>query len=153
MIRGRTDGSSVVMSATTAAGPAAVWRALTDPAGTGAWLGRLEGRLERGRTVAVHHEEDVVSRHEVLACDAPVRLALTWDFPGEPRSLLTVTLAARADGGSDVVLRHDDLAEPVAYAAGWHRHLEFLLGHLAGHPLAPADFWSGHEGLVERYSR
>lgn len=46
---------------------------------------------------------------------------------------------------------HKGLADPVAYAAGWHQHLEYLAAHLGGQDRPFSDFWSGYDVLVARY--
>ena len=63
----------------------------------------------------------------------PDRLLLTWSFPGEGESRLTVEI--RTDGdGSVLVLEHLDLDESAArgYGGGWHASLDQLDDHVSG---------------------
>ena len=60
-------------------------------------------------------------------------------------------LSPRGPGATILDRQHDDLDDPAAYAAGWHRHLDFLAAHLAGQDLSFGDFWTGYDALVARY--
>ncbi|MBI3543850.1 MAG: SRPBCC domain-containing protein [Deltaproteobacteria bacterium] len=65
------------------------------------------------------------------------RLVLTWgwdDGPGREETLVTVTLATGASGGTDLTLTHDgfpDASEAALHEKGWRECLEKLAG-LAG---------------------
>lgn len=141
----------VVLHRTVPADVRGVWRAVSEPVGLSAWLGRLEGpSLGHGVGFALWHEEQVRSTHEVLAWVPPRLLAWTWEFPGEVPS--RVQLAVEHDpAGAVVALEHEGVDDPVAYSAGWHVHLDFLAGHLRGRPRAFEDFWSDYDELVRRY--
>ncbi len=128
-----------------------VWRAVSEPAGLAAWLGRLEGpSLGQGVRFTLWHEEQVSSTHEVLVWVPPRLLAWTWGFPGEVPSRVQLVVD-HAPTGAVVTLVHEGVDEPVAYAAGWHVHLDFLAAHLQGCPRAFDGFWSDYEELVRRY--
>ncbi len=61
--------------------------------------------------------------------------------------VLSTIPSGRADaGGGSVHL-------VVPYAAGWHRHLEFLAAHLDGHDRPWSQFWAGYDDLAARYRR
>lgn len=141
----------VVLRRAVRAGAPALWRALTEPAGLSAWLGRVEGPpLGAGVTFDLWHEEQVCSTHEVLEWVPARLLTLTWEFPGEAPS--RVRFAVEHDAvGTVVALEHEGADDPVAYAAGWHVHLDFLAEHLRGRPRAFEDFWTDYEELVQRY--
>ena len=80
----------------------------------------------------------------------PWLLAWTWEFPDEVPS--RVQLAVEHDpAGAVVTLEHEGVDDPVAYAAGWHVHLDFLAAYLQGRPRAFEDFWSDYDELVRRY--
>jgi len=129
-----------------------VWTALTDPERLAAWLGRLDGSLDRlGSRVRIWHEESVRSGHTVLEWSPQQSLALTWEFPDEPDS--TVRFELSAGSPTNVTVTHEGLTEPAEYAAGWHRHLDYLEAHLAGADLPWADYWTGYDDLVARHRR
>lgn len=129
------------------------WLALTDSQRTVSWLGRLDtdGIAEGGR-FDLWHDETVRSRHTVTRWQSGHLLSLTWDFPEERTSRVTFTLAEEGPSTSMLTLHHEDLEDAVSYAAGWHRHLQYLHGHLQGDDLPIDDFWSGYDDLVEFYA-
>jgi len=57
-------------------------------------------------------------------------------------------------GEAGTVLRvsHEDVLEPVGYAAGWHIHLDYLPAHLGGDDKPFADFWDPYGSLVDRHA-
>lgn len=48
--------------------------------------------------------------------------------------------------------RADTARAEVSYAAGWHRHLQYLEAHLRGGDLPLEGFWTGYDRLVELYA-
>jgi uncharacterized protein YndB with AHSA1/START domain len=151
---GRADPASgaVQLQHVLPASIGAAWEALTTPAHTITWLGRLTGApLREGASVALWHDEHVRSDHYVLQCDPPRALRLTWDFPDESPSTVLFSVAEAAPGSTRFTVLHEGLEDPVSYAAGWHRHVEYLDAHLRGTDLSAVDFWDGYQGLVERY--
>ncbi|MCZ2830255.1 SRPBCC domain-containing protein [Modestobacter sp. VKM Ac-2986] len=148
-VLGRVGAEGVDHGLTLAAPVDDVWAALVEPDRAAAWLGRLEpGPQRAGDRFAVRHDGTTTSEHTVVTWAPGRRLELTWEFPGEQPSRLAVALAPTA-AGTRLALRHTGLEDPVAYAAGWHRHLEHLGAHLAGAQGPPA--WAGYDELVERY--
>jgi len=134
-----------------AATPAQVWAALTQPGELTAWLGRVQdGSPGPGTRFALWHDETTCSHHAVTSWQPERLLGLTWDFPDEAESALRFELESSGPGTRLTVV-HEDLADPVAYAAGWHRHLEYLAAHVSGADRPFEDFWDGYETLVERY--
>ena len=98
-----------------------VWRndELTDPPGT-----RPEGMDDEHRMTC-----------EVLECDAPLRLAISWGSTGG----VTFTLQER---GADVLLtvthrRVADRAVLLNVSAGWHSHVDVLEAKLRGTAATP----------------
>ena len=143
---------SVHLSVHLAAPPRQVWRALTEPDELATWLGRVQDGLPAPRAgFALQHDEATRSHHVVTDWEPERLLSLTWDFPEEAPSRLALALAPQG-AGTRLVLTHRDLADPVAYAAGWHRHLEHLAAHLAGTDGPWEHFWDGYEALVQRYA-
>ena len=144
-------GRSLHLSTQLAAPPVQVWAALTRPDELAAWLGRVEhGPDAVGSRFAVEHDEDTRSQHVVTAWQPERLLAMTWVFPAEAESSVRFTLEAAGEGTRLGVV-HEELADPVAYAAGWHRHLQYLGAHLTGADRPFEHFWDGYEDLVERY--
>ena len=130
----------------------AAWEALTTPAHTITWLGRLTGApLREGAVVALWHDEHVRSDHHVLQCEPPWALRLTWDFPDEQPSTVLFSLTEAVPGATQLTVLHEGLEDPVSYAADWHRHVEYLDAHLRGTDRSAGDFWDGYQSLLERY--
>ncbi|WP_258726782.1 SRPBCC domain-containing protein [Cellulomonas sp. NS3] len=114
--------------------PAGLWSALTEPSRVERWLGRLGGDLRVGGAYSLDMADDadadaVAQRAtgEVLACDAPDRLLLTWHFPGEDPSEIEARVERRGSG-SVLVVEHRRLTRGAArgYGAGWHTFLDHL---------------------------
>ena len=130
------------------------WHALTDGRRIVSWLGRLDAvAITEGGRFDLWHDQTVRSRHTVTRWRAGRVLTLTWDFPEERTSRETFTLAEESRSTTLLTVHHEDLEDAVSYAAGWHRHLEYLHDHLRGHDLPIDDFWSGYDHLIELYAR
>ncbi|WP_307793656.1 SRPBCC domain-containing protein [Actinotalea soli] len=154
-IVGRADavGGEVRMRVTLPAPVEQAWLALTDSQRTVSWLGRLDTvAIAEGGRFDLWHDKTVRSRHTVTKWHSGHLLSLTWDFPEERTSRVTFTLAEESPSTSRLTLHHEDLEDAVSYAAGWHRHLQYLHGHLRGDDLPIDDFWSGYDDLVELYA-
>ncbi len=153
---GSADGGIVRLTRVLPATTPVVWEALSDGRRLPAWLGRLVGRLDGvGSRVELWHEEAVRSCHTVLRWVPRRVLGLTWEFPDEPDSAVTFELEPGDPDDDRTWLRltHEGLTDPPGYAAGWHRHLDFLDAHLTGTDLRFEDFWTGYDDLVARYGR
>ena len=145
-------GRSVHLTKHLAAPPAQVWQALTQPDELTAWLGQVQdGRPAPHARFALRHDATTCSHHGVIGWEPEQLLALTWDFPEEEQSRVSFALAPQG-AGTRITVAHQDLADPAAYAAGWHRHLEYLAAHLTGADRPFADFWDGYDALVQRYA-
>lgn len=122
-----------------------LWRSVTDPDRARRWLGALHGDLRAGGAYELRMGEDRpdaddVAHGEVLVCEPPHRLEVTWRFPGEPESRVRVELAAH-EGGAVLTLVHTGLTPPAArgYGGGWHVLLDQLDDHVAGRPVRAWD--------------
>jgi DNA-binding transcriptional MerR regulator/uncharacterized protein YndB with AHSA1/START domain len=136
---------------------ASVWAMFTVPEHLGHWLGRVtDGAPGPGADFSLWHDEDTRSTHTVTVWEPVRRLDLTWDFPEEGRSTVSVELSDATEGADDdatlLTLRHDGVADAASYAAGWHRHLDYLIAYHAGAELPPGLFWDGHADIVARYA-
>ncbi|MDN5916072.1 MAG: SRPBCC family protein [Pseudonocardia sp.] len=131
------DQVAVRLERTYRAGVEDVWDALTDPERLVRWFLPVTGDLRAGGRFATEGNAD----GEILACDRPSRLVLTW---GGPDSVVTVGLATGPgdDGTTVLTLEH---AVPAAFlpdaggalyvGPGWDGALLALGLHLRGTPI------------------
>ncbi|QHT55502.1 SRPBCC family protein [Cellulomonas sp. H30R-01] len=122
-----------------------LWTCLTEPARVARWLGPLYGNLRVGGAYELRMGEDVPGADqnatgEVLVCEPPHRLEVTWAFPGEPVTRVSATVG-EVGSGAVLVLEHVDLGDAAArgYGGGWHASLDRLDDHLDGRPIRPWD--------------
>jgi uncharacterized protein YndB with AHSA1/START domain len=119
-----------------AATPARIWAALTDPAALTAWFWpeRLEPKISAdARTGGGYRIESGTARMVVsgdyLEATAPERLVMSWRWDGEDdTSLVTIVLSPAGDG-TELRLRHDQLADERAsemHEEGWSDCLDRL---------------------------
>lgn len=118
--------------------PDDLWDAMTAPVRARRWLGALHGDLRAGGTYELRMGEDRpdaddVAHGDVLVCDPPHVLEVTWTFPGERTSRLRAEVAAGEDGAV-LTLVHTALDPTAAagYGGGWHVVLDQLDDHVAG---------------------
>jgi uncharacterized protein YndB with AHSA1/START domain len=123
-----------------ATGAADVWDAITNPERVGRWLAPVSGDLRIGGAYRVDFGDGNEAVGEITACDAPRRLEISWDFPGETPSTVLVTIES-SGAGCLLVLDHTQLPQNqgVGYAAGWHAYLDRLGPELTGDPLPDWD--------------
>lgn len=113
------------------------------------WLGRVsDGLPAPAGKFALWHDESTRSTHTVTAWEPPLFARVELGLPDKTMSNVAIELAAQADG-TVVSVQHDGVGDPASYAAGWHRHLDYLASHLAGEDESPADFWDGYDALAE----
>ncbi len=132
------------------ADPARVWSHLTDSENFQAWLGTLQiAEFEEGGRVVVDHGDGYVCDSTITLFEPGQRFTMTWEFPDEPESGVSVLVAATGDDETLFVLSHTDLADLTAsYAPGWLTHLTYFEGSLEGNPLPPEQFWRIHQSLT-----
>ncbi len=113
--------------------PDDLWTALIDPERLPRWFAPVSGDLRLGGRFQIEGN----AAGEVLACDAPKRLALTWEFGGE-LSWVEVLLDG-SDDSTTLILRHTaeltdqdrwDMFGPGAVGIGWELSLMGLAEHL-----------------------
>ena len=125
--------------------PEQVFRAWTDAESLRQWM--LPGDIQRcevrcdprvgGRfEIVMLGEERYVQHGEYLVIDPPRRLVFSWFSASLPdaRTQVSVELAATQDGGTRLVLVHEDLPDDPSYAGhedGWGDILRHLGEHLA----------------------
>ena len=102
-----------------------VWWGLTSSEALPQWLGTpTSGTFVVGDVVTIEHAEGFLSTSTILACEPQQLLSMTWDFPDEPRSLLSIRLEPDDGGATRLTLAHDGLGgEAAGYLPGWHTHL------------------------------
>jgi uncharacterized protein YndB with AHSA1/START domain len=122
-----------------------VWSGLTDPVRQSRWLGTaVESDIRPGGILVIDHGEGYLCRSNVTEVAAPHRLAMTWEFPDEPRSRIAVALH-ESDNGTAAELTHtglEDLAP--SYGPGWTTHLTYLEAAVQGDTIPPSQFWKLH---------
>jgi len=142
---------------------ARVWRALTESAALGRWLMPNDFQPRIGHQFTFHTAPqsgwDGVVACEVVALDAPRRVAYTWRGSSElPETLVTFTLESVAQGSTRLRLVHSGFAQggPAAQAvrdllsSGWEStllriQLTALLDALARDEAAAAHKPEGEE--------
>lgn len=109
------------------------------------WLGEaVECDLTPGGRLVVDHGEGLLSHSRILESSPPHRLVMTWEFPHEAPSQLSVTVERVADG-SMLTLVHGQLAHlDRSYETGWMTHLTFLEAAVADDPIPESQFWKLH---------
>lgn len=131
------DGGEVVavlLRREYAAGAADVWDALTDPDRLRRWFLPVTGELRAGGTFQTEGN----AGGEILTCDAPRLLRVTW---GDAASIVSLHLTPVDDDRTTVALEH---TVPLAFAGsgagalyvgpGWDQSLVALQLHLTDHP-------------------
>lgn len=130
-----------------------VWAGFEDRELLSRWLGRpLECEVAVGGALVVDHGEGYISRSVVTEADPQRRLSMTWEFPDEPDSRISVTLRPEPAGtGMDFV--HHDLGDLMnSYGPGWVTHLTYLEAAITGAPLPASQFWPLHATFERLYA-
>lgn len=133
-----------------------LWAAVTEPERVRRWLGPLYGDLRVGGRYELRMGDDVEdsaenARGEVLECEPPSRLVVTWVFPSERETRVEVRVRpdesgtahadAHGEAWSVLELVHTGLSDEAArgYGGGWHACLDQLDDHVAGRTIRPWD--------------
>jgi uncharacterized protein YndB with AHSA1/START domain len=120
-----------------------VWDACTDPDRMNRWFLQVSGDLRRGGTYQLEGN----ASGEILRCEPPRLLAVTWEYPGHPTGEVELRLAAGEGGDTVLELEH---AIPVDHfpveakgiGPGWDPALLALDMYLRGElPDAVASEW------------
>jgi len=150
LMRREGDRLGVRLERSYPTGPEDLWTVLTSPDRLARWLAPVSGELRPGGDAVIDFGEGQETPVQVLRCEAPRLLDVTWDFPGEPTSRLQVEV--HPDGeGSRLVLDHAQLPtdQGVGYGAGWHAYLGALQDELAGSP--PGDWGERFAAVLGGY--
>ena len=121
-----------------------LWDALTDPGRLARWFLPVSGELKVGG----NYQLEGNAGGEILGCDPPRQLAVTWVYGGDT-SWVDVELQSLDGGRSELHLVHTahvpedfwDQYGPGAVGVGWDLALAGLVFHFAGEP-NPGDEWT-----------
>lgn len=127
-----------------------VWQALTDRERLSRWLGNVTGELRPGGEYRLDFGDGDVATGQIMTCEQPDRLTVTWEFPDEGTTRVDVELVDTASGTRMVFthtgLRSSDLAQ---YGAGWHTFLDHLDVTLSGDN--PSGWYEQYRQRFPRY--
>jgi uncharacterized protein YndB with AHSA1/START domain len=121
-----------------------VWHACTDPDRISRWFLPVSGDLRAGGK----YQFEGNAGGEILRCEPPYLLQVTWVFGGAPGSEVQVRLSA--DGGvTDFELEHSGLSDaaqwatfgPGAVGVGWDLALHSLGRHRQGEIIEDPQSW------------
>lgn len=98
--------------------------------------------------------DEVVMRAEIVECDPPRLLVITWNAPAPGHgSQVRFELAPRRDK-VELVITHSGLAivdDMTKVSGGWHTHLDILAACLDGRE--PEGFWRSYARLSPEYAK
>ncbi|MCK0111691.1 SRPBCC domain-containing protein [Ornithinimicrobium sp. F0845] len=157
LVAGTVDAGAVSLTWRLDSPAAEVWRHLTSVEHLPEWLGRpRSGGFTSGDKLVVDHGDGYLCTSHIGTVEPGRALDLTWQFPDEPLTHLTLTVetaAAESDesaGRSHLHLHHAGLGDLTAsYLPGWITHLTYLEGSLETAPLPLSAFWSLYQ-TIER---
>jgi uncharacterized protein YndB with AHSA1/START domain len=120
-----------------------VWDACTDPERISRWFLPVTGDL----TLGGRYQLEGNAGGEILRCDAPRLLRVTWAFGEAPPSEVEVRLSPIDDDHTLFELEHVGIAEPAMWArfgpgavgVGWDGTLLGLARHLTGASIENAE--------------
>lgn len=111
-----------------------LWSALTEPERLSRWLARVDGDLRLGGTFAAFLDDNGERAvGEVVVCEPPRRLHVSWRTSDDEETVVAVELVAEGDR-TRLVLEERGVAgsRAAGYGAGWHAHIEALGALLSG---------------------
>ena len=136
------EARSVVIRQRHAAPIDAVWRACTDPNRINRWFIEPSGDLRPGGTFSLTGN----ASGEILRCEPPRLLTLTWAYGDKPDSEVELRLSEQS-GSTVLELEHATVSDEmlIEVAIGWEMSLDFLgmflRGELPDEPIPEtADF-------------
>lgn len=147
------DGRAIVLQRTYDADIKDVWDAITSAERLSRWFLPVTGELRLGGTYQLKGN----ARGEVLECEPPQRLKVTWvygeDVTEKDVSEVEVRLEAAGDDTTTLVLEHAGVIPeemwqqygPGAVGVGWDLGLLALGGHLRGEDFDTETWESGPE--------
>ncbi|NRQ39268.1 SRPBCC family protein [Nonomuraea sp. NN258] len=137
----RADGRSMVLRRTYEAPVEDVWAACTDPDRLSRWLLKVAGDLRPGGTYALEGN----AHGEILRCEPPSRLTVTWKYGDLPDSEVELRLTPSAPDSTTLELEHYLLPDDgvAGVGTGWELPLTVALTlYLRGElPESAVDEW------------
>lgn len=128
------------------------WQHLTSAHHLPEWLGHARsGAFSSGDTLVVDHGDGELCTSVVEALAEDHRLSMSWEFPDEPPSRLSIVVEATVSQQDTTEqcllrLRHADLGDLTrSYLPGWITHLTYFEGSLGATPLPAQAFWRLYE--------
>lgn len=128
-------GYAAVARRTYESGAEEVWDALTSPERLERWFLPVSGDLRKGGTFQLEGN----AGGDILDCDRPRRLHVTWVAEGHPAQEVVVTLTPDGDGRTTLELEHTGVGDGeaavhhvLAVGVGWDPSLVVLERFLAG---------------------
>jgi uncharacterized protein YndB with AHSA1/START domain len=116
-----------------------VWDACTDRERLGRWFLPVTGDLRLGGSFSLADN----ARGEVLRCEPPRLLAVTWKYGDHPVDELELRLSPNSDGGTTLEIEHATVSDRTEWegrsydsifglGTGWEPALYALHRHLSG---------------------
>lgn len=144
---GAGDAHSAIMRRVYPAPIGEVWSAITDPERINRYFLPVSGDLREGGSFAI----EMNAEGEVLQCEAPHLLRLSWSFEGSVPDEVEIRLK-EVDGGTQLELEHASVRDVLVSSdprtgdwgvgAGWEPPLKYLGKYLAGElPNKPSLEW------------
>lgn len=144
---GAGDAHSAIMRRIYPAPIDEVWSAITDPNRINRFFLPVSGDLREGGSFSIEMNAD----GEILKCDAPHLLRLTWSFEGAVPDEVEIRLT-EVEGGTQLELEHASVRDVLVSSdprvgdwgvgAGWEAPLKYLGKYLAGElPNKPSLEW------------
>jgi len=139
----------IILTVSSAARPAAAWRAVTDPAQVSRWFADASPLGEVGSRYAIDFGDGSQIDGAVVDLDPGRRFAHTWHWAGdEPVAVTRVAwdVESGVGGGSRITLQHDGWTEAAGgstarddHAGYWRDYLDGLAALLEAEPGRPGQ--------------
>jgi uncharacterized protein YndB with AHSA1/START domain len=149
----RNTGGRVEVRRALEASPAEAWRAITEPAAVGQWLGSLRDPLRPGATATLDFGDgDFFTLHDIRL-ESPVRLEYAWRFLGTgPLDAITWQVVP-AGRGCEVTVADEEPGRSPEQAAqqqeGWLDFTDRLARFLATGQRTRYDWRREFDGAIE----
>ncbi|WP_328609972.1 SRPBCC family protein [Amycolatopsis sp. NBC_00345] len=144
-------GYSAVIARTYDSSPEEVWDALTTPDRIARFFLPVTGDLKEGGKFQLENH----AGGDIIECDKPRRIHLTWVAEGHPAQELIMTLTADGKSRTTLELEHvgpgegdDAISHVLAVGVGWDPALVGFGQYLAGEEVDKA-WWMESEEAIE----
>jgi uncharacterized protein YndB with AHSA1/START domain len=129
-----------------------VWDAITSPARLERWFLPVSGKLEQGGKFQLEGH----AGGDIVECDRPRKLHLTWMAEGHPANEVVVTLTPEGDSKTTLELEHsgpgegdEAIGHVLAVGVGWDPALIALGQEAQGEELLDKSFWFESPEAIE----